>query len=892
MSPLPETLTTGDLIPGDLLLTVNNRLAAELHRQYDRREAAAGRQVWPTPRILPWRAWLQSQYQVLLDGGHCEADLLTPLQERTLWQEVIASDTQHNPLLQVSAAARSAQEAYERLLEWGLDAQPLAEYGGSDTAHFLAWRERFDADLARRGLMVAAGLTPLLGRAFADGTLPHPSRLLLAGFETLSPAQQDLLETLTSRGCEVVLAAAHGAATAAVSRVVASDPEDEVLRAAHWARERLQVAGGLRIGIVCTQLQQRRDAIERVFTRVFAPAAYLTGEQGARPFNLSLGEPLARRRLSAHALLTLRLLDGALDLDDIGVLLRSPFVGAAAAEWEARALFDTVLRRDGRPRLDLAQLRRQLQRTDADAVFHCPDLARRCDDLAALAGGWSRRATAAAWTDRLQDALRRAGWPGDRPLDSHEYQAFEKTGEAFRVLAGMDKLGRRLDLGDAIAQLAEILAETVFQPQSGDAPIQVLGPLEAAGIGFDATWLLGADDTAWPPPAAPNPLLPASLQRRLDMPHASAARELAFAQAVTAGLAANTAELVASHAARDGDREQRASPLTAGWPLAADPDARHPPDPLIAACAGPPPREPYPVTTRVRPPATISGGTALLDAQANCPFRAIAVHRLRARPLDEATHVPDAALLGNLVHELLQRVWKVLGDSAGLAALDGGPLADLVRPLAGEVLADQARRRPDLYTPGFVTLEQARLTRLAVDWLAIERARARPFRIEALELDAPVTLGDLALQTRVDRIDRLDDGSLAVIDYKTGRQVGCDGWFDPRLTEPQLPLYCIAGGRDVGAALLARVRADEKGYRLTGVSRDSGFADGVQGLDGSDGGMAWDALLGTWRGALDTLAGEITAGRADATPSPRACEYCPAGDLCRVRDDLPGDNDA
>lgn len=888
MTSLIDSLT-----PDDLLLTVNNRLATELHRQYDRRQAADGRRVWPTPRILPWRAWLQSQYQSLLDRGDCDADLLTPLQERALWREVIASDTERSPLLQVGAAARSAQEAYERLLDWGLDAHPLAQYGGSDTERFLAWRVDLEARLARDRLMVAAQLTPLLRAAFEKGTLQRPVRVLLAGFESLSPAQRGLVDALGGQDSTVDAGADEGSTTATVSRVVAADAEDEILRAANWARERLARPGDRsgpgRVGIVCTQLQQRRDDIERLFARLFTPAAYIAGTSGPRPFNLSLGEPLARRPVSAAALLALRLLHGDSDLDDVGRVLRSTFIGGSLAEWEARALLDRVLRRDGRPRLDLGLLRRRLRHTADDAGYYCPDLRRRIEELAVLRDGWSRRASAAAWADRLQEALQRLGWPGEHPLDSHEYQAYEKTAEALRVLAGMDKLGRHTDLGDAIAQLAEILEETVFQPQGGDAPIQVLGPLEAAGIPFDAVWLLGADDTAWPSPAAPNPLLPAGLQRQLDMPHASAARELAFARAVTDRLAANTAEIVASHPARDGDRELRASPLTSEWPLQDSPD-RHT-DPVGDACADPHDVEPYPVTTRVQPPASMRGGTALLAAQASCPFRAVAVHRLQAGPLDEATHVPDAASLGELVHDLLQRTWSRLGDSTTLHAHDDDRLIALVQPLAGEVLIERGRRRPDLFTPAFIALETGRLAHLVVEWLAAERARTRSFRVEALELDVPVTLGDLELKTQVDRIDRLDDGSVAVIDYKTGRRVGCDGWFDPRLTEPQLPSYCVARGDEVGAVLLARVRADDKGCRLIGVSREPGFGDGVDAVADVADGLAWDALVQAWQRALLDLAREITTGRGDATPSLQACEYCPAGDLCRVREGLPGGDD-
>ena len=62
--------------------------------------------------------------------------------------------------------------------------------------------------------------------------------------------------------------------------------------------------------------------------------------------------------------------------------------------------------------------------------------------------------------------------------------------------------------------------------------VQVLGPLEAAGLGFDQLWLCGMQADRWPAPARPNPFIPQPLQRRLQMPHASAQREWAFATAL------------------------------------------------------------------------------------------------------------------------------------------------------------------------------------------------------------------------------------------------------------------------------------------------------------------------------------------------------------------------
>ena len=128
---------------------------------------------------------------------------------------------------------------------------------------------------------------------------------------------------------------------------------------------------------------------------------------------------------------------------------------------------------------------------------------------------------------------------------------------------------------------------------------------------------------------------------------------------------------------------------------------------------------------------------------------------------------------------------------------------------------------------------------------------------------------------------RLEDGSLALIDYKTGRSVSNAGWFDERLTEPQLPLYCLEDGTTVSAAVLARVRNDQKGCRFVGLSRDEGFADGVETAEQAAG-LDWTLTLAHWQRALATLAAEVVEGRADPTPSREACEYCPLSALCRV----------
>src|SRR3546814_20337818 len=69
------------------------------------------------------------------------------------------------------------------------------------------------------------------------------------------------------------------------------------------------------------------------------------------------------------------------------------------------------------------------------------------------------------------------------------------------VLVDFSRLERvlgRIPLSAAVSALRELADRTVFQPQSGDARVQVMGQLEAQGLSFDALWVTGIDDERFP----------------------------------------------------------------------------------------------------------------------------------------------------------------------------------------------------------------------------------------------------------------------------------------------------------------------------------------------------------------------------------------------------------
>lgn len=875
-TPLPA------LNGGTTLITVNKRLAGALRERHDTAQATRGASVWESPDILPWGAWLQRTYLQLVDSGHCTLDLLTRSQEITLWERVI-NQRDDLPLLRPGAAAELASDAFARCCAWSLDLDTVAADAGPDTRVFAGWCRAFRRATENQGFMTMAELPDCVRRAYQAGHLVAPANLVHAGFDSFTPDQQALLDGLAALGCSVSALPTAGR-NAQCRRVVASDAEHEIRLAARWVAAELATTPTARLAVVSPVLGVLRQPILRIFTQILAPATYLGRPGVAPPFNLSLGEPLADKALAAHALLALRLLTGPQDLASIGQLLRSPFIGGHDSEWQQRALLDARLRADGRPTLDLADLLHRLRQFASDDPAACPDLRARLAALARIRADAGRAVSPAVWAEILRGALQQLGWPGQHALDSAEFQQYQHVLELFDELGALGKVRQRLTRSEAIGQLARLASDTVFQPQTTAKPVQVLGILEAAGMQFDAIWLLGMDDSRWPPAPRPNPLLPAALQRELGMPQAAAEHELAFATELTDGLTRSADHIIASHAQADDEQLLLPSALIAGWQI-MDTDGLQTgaPGTLQTACSGSGTWLPMPDPNASAGPVTARGGAALLATQAGCPFAAVARFRLAASPLDEPTHAPDAAMTGSLIHRLLERVWATLENSATLARQDAASLRRLIAPLAAQVLDIAQRRRPDLYTPRFCALEAGRFTELMLAWLAIERQRSQAFDVLALERDRSVVINGVELRTRADRIDRLADGSIAVIDYKTGRSVSHAGWFDERLSEPQLPLYAVTTDDAVGATLLARVRQDTTGCRLLGLSRADDFGGGVETPGDQAEDLDWPGLLAHWHAGLDALAAEFSAGRADPTPSPQACAYCPLGGLCRVQ---------
>jgi len=204
-----------------------------------------------------------------------------------------------------------------------------------------------------------------------------------------------------------------------------------------------------------------------------------------------------------------------------------------------------------------------------------------------------------------------------------------------------------------------------------------------------------------------------------------------------------------------------------------------------------------------------------------------------------------------------------------------------------QVLADQIPPGVrEQVPPRYLQLEELRLTRLVSEWLDYELTRL-PFTVAATEVDTTTTIAGLTLKLRLDRVDRLNDNTLLVIDYKTGN-VSPKSWDLPRPDDVQLPLYAgfSLSDRVLGGLVFAKVRPGD----LCLAGRVGDAASTLFHNLKSNSALVKDPLtaeqLIDWRANIEQLARDFLAGRAEVDPReyPATCKRCGLQTLCRIQE--------
>jgi ATP-dependent helicase/nuclease subunit B len=884
-----ESRLLAALAAGSTVVTPNKRLARTLVATYDNEQRSAGRGAWPAARALPWSAWLEQLWNDVLahDALPSITRLLRAPQVRWRWRQIIAADDA--ALSDIRGAVALAAEAWAIAKAWGSGGESWRGWrndalGDDDCAAYAGWAERFHAALGHMHAVDDASLADAIVRAIDGVDAWRNLDIVLAGFIEPTPQHDRLIAALTERGARFTRCDTIADRPTQLAHTSAGSPRDEMLLALAWARTEALADPGATIGIGVENLGARRAEVIALAEDVLCPALQLPGHEGeTRPYNVSLGSSLASAPLVAAALGWIELSIRSLPLAQAVVLFRSPYLPDATTQWPRRASLERTWLEMGRREIGYDDAMRALDGVDralgerlrrAFATHRLPN-----------------EASPKAWVDLWRGWLTAIGWPGDRPLSSAEQQTRSAFDELLVNFAAMSVVDERMRAFDALSALHDLGDDTVFQPESSPVPIQIVGLLEAAGLPFDRLWIAGLAADRWPRAPQPHPLLPLAWQRDHDVPRSSAARELRFARKVTTLLLRGAQRVVVSHARSvDDDEPCRASQLIAELnlpALAPSGAARnasyasqiHASAPALEAIAD----------LRVQPlaeGASVRGGAHAIEAQANCPFQAVALHRFNVDRWPGAKVGLTAMERGTLVHAALAAFWNDVGDSATLETLDDSALTANIATAAESARRALKEERWRWVPPVIAAGEASRIAALLHLWIdAYERTRP-PFTVDATEARADVTLAGVSFRLRLDRVDRVPDGA-AIIDYKTGPTLAPKAWFDPRPRSPQLGLYALArrqAAPESPTCAVAYAQLQPGALKVNGIAADVVSWPALIQVETAKVVGSWPALEAWWEAHLGALAGELRSGVADVAPrdGPKTCRICGLGSLCRV----------
>ncbi len=874
---------------GGLAVTASDRAARALAASFHRLRRAEGLTAWPAPNIQDWKRFVRTAWEQRALHKGDDRLLLNATQEQSLWTAIAGTGRHAATLLDGPRhrLAALAMDAHELLCSHAPRYLRTSARAGwqQDAAAFSQWLTAFD-ETCRAGKLVSPARLPLELISLLESESAERPPLLLAGFDRILPVQRSLVDAWSPWQ-----QALPNLPAAQIFYHHVPDAQAELDACALWCARQLATDPTARL-LVITQSAAARDLrgqIERAFLRH-------TDHAESPLFEFSLGVPLSQVALPRAALLLLRWLSGPLAEHELDWLFSTGHAAAAPPESKALQAHMRALRH------------RNLQQPDWSLATFIAQ-----PQTKPLTGAWVDRLTQAH--HRLADFARRPQTPLDwaelvpqllesirfataTPLSSVEFQAAQRWQQVIETAASLGFDGRRISWQEFLSVLTRTLDETLFAPESRDAPILIAGATESAGLTAHAIWFLGASEDAWPARGATHPLLPVQTQREAGMPHATPQLDWDLAHAVTTRLLHSASEIRFSFALQEEGVESRPSPLVAqlaGPPQSLPKEFLAPPNPS-------PLTVPFNDFSRIPFPLDkVRGGAGVLTAQSLCPFQAFATARLDAHSWTPAEAGLTAAQRGQLLHAVLHSIWA--GPPQGIRTLH--ELQKLSEPLSfvashvhrvfKEKITNELRQRmPRRY----LELEEQRLAGLVTKWLEYESTRIA-FEVVATEVARPVQIAGLAFDLRLDRIDRLNDNSLLVIDYKSG-DVSPKSWDLPRPDDVQLPLYAafaLEEGEELGGLVFAKVRAgnhkfvgrvgDAQGTLLAALSNHHGLVKNRFEVE----------QLVDWRAHIEQLARDFLAGDAAVNPReyPKTCERCGLQTVCRVQENqiqLGADHDS
>jgi len=815
----------------DTIIVANNRQTLAI-----KKSLSNANETHKNPKVFSYQSWLERFWRN--NNPNQENRLLTQLELRFLFQEFTKDFSVKNPVTFIEELIK----CYKLYKSYGIEMAQISSLPSIPTKLFIETIVKYGNFKTKNKCIDQNDIINLCLKSLKQ-TKNEMGSFYSYGFNEPTPEQKQLFQALE---CKPLFAQQIDSSNQKFSFI---NQESELKAIAKWASKISKKNPTKQIGVVVPNLNELQHLVKTTFDLEFSSSLIETHQ---KPYNMSLGialgdYPLIRELVSVMKLSN-QYLNGYVESGLLTKVVTSPYISDARNELNNRALLVNKIL--------------QLAKTEikANKIIHlcknCPKLKEIFVKLGDVK--ISKKLTLENSLDLINSILLQWGFTSDRTLSSSEYQIYEKYQVESLILNKLSIFHRKTNLSDALEILIAHMGAVIFQPQSGQANIHILGSLEAEGLFFDFAWVSSMTSNFLPGKIKIPLFIPPKTSIEYYLPGTSFKLIAKESETTLNNLNNLSNNLSYSYSKTSNNRDELPTPYLEFEDYSTITNQK-----ILK-------REMDFIEDFDAPKITkyeIKKGVKILQDQMSCGFKGFS-NRLGIEEFDEA-HIGIRRLQqGNIVHKILETFFNEISSSSELQKLSETDLQTLIEKHTETALEE-------IPQSNFKSNEKDRLERVIKQYIDLEKDREY-FQVIQTESESQVDVNGLKFSTRIDRMDQMQDGSKLIIDYKTGNNVTLSQLTGEPLEQAQLPIYATT--HEVEGVAFALVNSNNCQFKAITKNRYS-LPISSQSISRMP---DWKNQISQWKIELISASEKFKNGKAEVLPTTKACDFCDYDLLCRV----------
>ncbi len=742
-----------------IILTASKRLARDLKNQYIELQLKKNKNAWDSPKIYFWREWLRLIFSN--NSEYYNGVLLDKNTSLSVWQRCL-KQTVDDPLINLQNLALNFSETLRQISDWCI---PLSEIStSSNTPEEKLFTETLelyvkklnDENWVDNSLLVEHVLNDKKNKWLK---LINNSSFIFVGFHEIIPIVKRLMDAMQLYCDYKIINKEFSSVSYNKNQYIDSAAEFRAIGA--WAKNILLQDADAKIGVLINKMYTSRRTLPLI-KEGFIPGWQLIDEIDDSALNFSYGHYLYQYPVIHICNLILDWYRKPLSSKDISFILRSTLFqkenskGSNMLEHRVRLM--PIKKWTVENFIDA--MKKEATESELNVIG-------KFEIIANTRNHSKEKKVLRDWIEIINKDLEKFGWPGIEYLNNIEQQLIRRWNELLREIDTTHKDDSIVTLSFFLKQLINQSERTMFQPEVTNSLVSIMNHSEAVGMEFDYLWLSGMDDQQWPGVENKLSFISIETQKKYNFRNLNSSNWIDSQQRLLNVLSKSAQNINYSWSVNRDDMELsftkqvdinfdiEVENLDPGWYAATILDGES----HTSIIEEPP--------FKVNNIEYLKGGTNTIQKYLEDPFCAFALGRLRITKPNEFSRGISPLMRGNLVHASLARLFYSNLSLDELKSWSVSEIKENVKNAADFVFADQLKQPHDTVQKILILYEKKRTEKLMLNFIADEVQRNN-FEVMILEKNLKLKYANLELNLKVDRIDKCDDGSFHIIDYKTG----------------------------------------------------------------------------------------------------------------------------